>query len=203
MPIDLLEGKKPPVKIKREKLTEDVELHAPEKERVLKAQKPLLPKKEKPKEVKLVLPLQENLPMVNLMKSFRIYLIRRRLTFTGLLVIITAVVLGSISVYFLFFYKPKPVLVVNTNKPVAITPLVTPTPVITPTPIETPKTFCGDGICQTNENYLLCLQDCPAPPPSPVAYCGDGICNSSELCSSCPADCGQCTPPPPLPNTEL
>jgi hypothetical protein len=190
MPIDLLEGKKPPVKIKRENLPEDIELHIPEKQRLLKAQKPLPPKKEKPQKVKPALPPKENLPAVNLMKSFRFYLLKRRLTFTSLLVIITIVVFGGISVYFLYFYKPKQKIVINTNLPVVNVniPIVA-LPVVTPSPVETPKIFCGDGICQANESYTFCPSDCQAPPPLPPP---------SPPPPSLPS-----LPPQPLPNTEL
>lgn len=45
-------------------------------------------------------------------------------------------------------------------------------------------TYCGDGICDTDENLTSCSQDC--------SVCGDTSCTGSETCSTCPADCGTC-----------
>jgi parallel beta-helix repeat protein len=43
--------------------------------------------------------------------------------------------------------------------------------------------YCGDGICNYwYEGYALCPQDCPG-------YCGDGICDPTENYNYCPSDC--------------
>lgn len=67
---------------------------------------------------------------------------------------------------------------------------------------------CGDGVCQSAENYCLCAIDCAAPTCQegqeigctsgvPLCItpgaCGDGICSDLETCTSCPTDCGNCT----------
>jgi len=84
------------------------------------------------------------------------------------------------------------------------------------------KTYCGDSICQSNENCDSCPQDCgqcitvviPSKKSlgsscsynnecesdycvhnicrSSSTYCGDGYCDSGESCSSCLVDCGTC-----------
>ncbi len=69
------------------------------------------------------------------------------------------------------------------------TPSPTPEPTPSPTPEPTPSPrpdppFCGDGICNTFENYTSCSIDCPA-------ICGNDICESPEEDDcSCPQDCG-------------
>lgn len=44
-----------------------------------------------------------------------------------------------------------------------------------------PTNFCGDGTCNTGENYGNCPNDCRT--------CGNGICNTGETTSNCPSDC--------------
>ncbi|HOI19326.1 MAG TPA: hypothetical protein PLX15_05715, partial [Candidatus Woesearchaeota archaeon] len=34
--------------------------------------------------------------------------------------------------------------------------------------------YCGDGVCNADENSLTCPEDCGLPP----SYCGDGVCNA-------------------------
>ena len=41
---------------------------------------------------------------------------------------------------------------------------------------------CGDGLCESDETYAACPQDC-----DPV--CGDGLCEGDETAASCPPDC--------------
>jgi len=53
---------------------------------------------------------------------------------------------------------------------------------------DTPQEFCGDSICQDDEECSTCPQDCGTCPP----VCGDGACTSQESCIMCPQDCGQC-----------
>lgn len=56
-------------------------------------------------------------------------------------------------------------------------------------------TYCGDGICQANENCSDCPKDCGACPP--VVVCGNRICEVGENYTNCPADCP--APPPTIP----
>lgn len=44
-----------------------------------------------------------------------------------------------------------------------------------------PTNFCGDGTCNTGENYGNCPNDCRT--------CGNGVCNTGETTSNCPNDC--------------
>jgi len=144
MPINLLGEPKHP--IKKIKTPAEIEMHIPKKE--LKR----LEKEKKRQEKLKVSPQPEleaktELGEVNLIKAFKIYLFKRRLTFTILFVIIILIV-GSLLGYFAFSYKPKPKLAVN--KPPALSPspvvnfnvnkpLNLNTPVaIEPTPVPTP-----------------------------------------------------------------
>ncbi|MEM7827042.1 MAG: Ig-like domain-containing protein [Candidatus Aenigmatarchaeota archaeon] len=67
---------------------------------------------------------------------------------------------------------------------------------------------CGDGVCQANENYCTCSDDCEKPRCltnetiecssgipicRAIGQCGDGLCSGIETCANCPEDCGQCT----------
>lgn len=52
---------------------------------------------------------------------------------------------------------------------------------------DAPAEFCGDGICNAEENCETCSEDCDACPP--IEYCGDGICQDSEDETGCPVDC--------------
>ena len=45
--------------------------------------------------------------------------------------------------------------------------------------------YCGDGICNGDENPLTCPTDCVNEP-----VCGNGICEEGENEEVCPADCG-------------
>lgn len=69
---------------------------------------------------------------------------------------------------------------------------------------------CGDGVCQSFENYCLCSDDCSAPScptgqnvdcssglPTCMAppRCGDEICSVNESCTTCGDDCGVCDYP--------
>lgn len=44
--------------------------------------------------------------------------------------------------------------------------------------------FCGDGVCDSNENEITCLADCPK-----ALFCGDGTCSSDESSLTCSEDC--------------
>lgn len=77
-------------------------------------------------------------------------------------------------------------------------------------PTQEPTHVCGNGICETGEDYTTCHDDCPSPTfdcgnnvcdagesfrncpedcPEEPGYCGDGVCDSNEDKSSCPKDC--------------
>lgn len=78
-----------------------------------------------------------------------------------------------------------------------------------------PSEYCGDGVCQFNEDCSLCPQDCGTCKVSlggdcisdlncesgfcvhnicrlSATYCGDYYCDVEETCTSCPYDCGGC-----------
>lgn len=198
MPINLLGEPKHP--IKKVITKPEAEMHLPAKEL-----KKLDAKKKKAAKLKAVKkpagPAKAALAEVNLIKAFKIYILKKSLTFIGIFAIIILLAFSLIG-YFLFFYKPQPKIAANVNQPAPVNIPVVNLPPAPPTP---PTAYCGDGICNSGEICSSCPADCgscPLPPP-PTAYCGDGICNSGELCSSCPADCGSCSPAPPLPDTEL
>lgn len=67
---------------------------------------------------------------------------------------------------------------------------------------------CGNGVCESNENYCTCPKDCSPPVckdyqtvncktgvPTCVnkTGCGNVICEPGENCSTCEADCGKCS----------
>jgi V8-like Glu-specific endopeptidase len=54
--------------------------------------------------------------------------------------------------------------------------------------IGTQTSYCGDGVCDADEDCSSCEADCGACEP----VCGDGVCDSGEDCSTCEADCGPC-----------
>ncbi|MBI2575527.1 hypothetical protein HYV82_06605 [Candidatus Woesearchaeota archaeon] len=47
-----------------------------------------------------------------------------------------------------------------------------------------PAFYCGDGVCDTNENSASCQADCP----EPAHVCGDDVCYDDE--KDCCRDCG-------------
>jgi len=60
--------------------------------------------------------------------------------------------------------------------------------------------YCGDEVCNGDEDCSTCPQDCGScggPGPSP--RCGDGICNGDEDNNTCCEDCGSCGEPEPSP----
>ena len=46
------------------------------------------------------------------------------------------------------------------------------------------QAYCGDGVCNNNEDYVSCPVDCKNP-----AYCGNGACDVGESYTTCPSDC--------------
>jgi len=132
------EEKSKPIKKRRENV--EIILHRPKEEAKQEIKVEVKKKKEKPiKPVRIFrLPFSYE---VNLITYFKKYLLKRRLTFCFLFVIIVS----GLSVYFLFFYKPKPKIVVNKNintninVPFSPTPVVTPPKTPTPSPIPTPS----------------------------------------------------------------
>lgn len=55
--------------------------------------------------------------------------------------------------------------------------------------ILTGTSFCGDGICDINEDSYTCTQDCGEPQVIIEHYCGDGVCDLDESSVTCPGDC--------------
>ena len=69
---------------------------------------------------------------------------------------------------------------------------VNPSPSPPPPPPPTVTPYCGDGICNGNENVSNCVVDCH--------FCGDKICTwPYETSINCPIDCSPSPPPPPSP----
>jgi hypothetical protein len=56
-----------------------------------------------------------------------------------------------------------------------------------------PEEYCGDGICQSDENYMTCPEDCQS-----SSLCGNGVCDAQESYYTCPEDC-ELEPPPSNP----
>lgn len=54
----------------------------------------------------------------------------------------------------------------------------------TPTSCASDCGTCGNGTCNTGENFVLCPDDC-----GPMSACGDGTCNNNETFATCPGDC--------------
>lgn len=54
-----------------------------------------------------------------------------------------------------------------------------------------PTEDCGNGVCDSSENYVSCPLDCPAPD-----LCGNGECDNEENAVTCPSDCFEQPPPP-------
>ncbi|HEX9786089.1 MAG TPA: hypothetical protein VGA56_25605 [Opitutaceae bacterium] len=65
---------------------------------------------------------------------------------------------------------------------------------VQPTPEDNnpPETYCGDDVCDVNEDSESCAADCNGTDP----VCGDGVCEGGEHLYSCPADCLPDDPPP-------
>ena len=163
MPINLLSEPKRP--IKKVITRPDVKMHLPEKEL-----KKLEAKKKKAVKLKAVKKpvgsAKSVLAEVNLIKAFKIYLLKKRLTFFGLFAIIILIA-GFLIGYFLFFYKPQPKIAANVNQPA---PANIPVVNLPPVPPPPPPTYCGDGICNSGELCSSCPADCgscPLPPPLP------------------------------------
>jgi cysteine-rich repeat protein len=51
---------------------------------------------------------------------------------------------------------------------------------------------CDDGNLINNDG---CSENCTIEIPEPIDFCGDGICNNDEDCSRCEIDCGVCFEP--------
>ena len=48
--------------------------------------------------------------------------------------------------------------------------------------------FCGDSVCDDDEDCTSCPEDCEQCP----SQCGDDTCDEDEDCQECPQDCGEC-----------
>lgn len=55
---------------------------------------------------------------------------------------------------------------VVTNVPVNVPPVNTPVNINVPVNVP-PAPVCGNGVCESGENSITCLADCPPPPPAP------------------------------------
>lgn len=175
------------IKEPKKKSEYDVRMHEPEKER-LKREAAKKEKKSEPVKSAPALPTFE-LGEVNLMTAWQRYILKRRLTFTILSVIILAII-GSLSYYFLTRPAPPPVVVINTNTNINQPPPVN-------INLNLPPVI-------TNENTNVNL------PPEPV--CGNGKIEANEQCdlTGCgqnyecvDCQCQEKMPPGPLPDTEL
>lgn len=64
---------------------------------------------------------------------------------------------------------------------------------VQPMPEDEPDSgpYCGDNVCNGDEDADSCPSDCDADP-----VCGDGVCNGDEDADSCEADCSDEEPPP-------
>jgi len=188
MPINLLGEPKHP--IKKIETPEEVAMHIPAKElKKIEKTKKKTAKIEAKKKAAIV--KKEALAEVNLIKAFKKYVWKRRLTFSALLVIIILMA-GSVFAYFTFFYKPQPKIVQNINKPITVN-----LPIVNLPP--TPLAYCGDNLCNNNETCSLCPDDCgscplpPSPPETPPIIPPPIM----------PPPPPPVTTPPPLPDTEL
>jgi len=111
MPIDFLEGKVKKPKVEKSRAPE-VEMHIPQKELKEKIAAPKV--EEKPKVKKEILPAEE-MEEVNLMTSFWAHLWRKRLTFSGIFVIII-LLLAGLYYYFIPRISQVPQPIENINK---------------------------------------------------------------------------------------
>jgi len=53
--------------------------------------------------------------------------------------------------------------------------------------------YCGDDVCDDDEDYITCPVDCESPIPD--SYCGDDVCDDDENYDDCPCDCPNPDPP--------
>lgn len=58
------------------------------------------------------------------------------------------------------------------------------------------ESFCGDGICDEDENNIICIEDCQ--PQEPIeSFCGDNVCDTDENEIICSEDCSEQKQPIP------
>jgi hypothetical protein len=173
MAIDFLghEPKRGPVK-----KTGPVRWHKPIEEKEVKEIKA---KQSKPVQVKKVEPVRpaNNLEEVNLVPGFKHWLWKKRLSLL-LIFAIMIVAVGSLAIYFGYYYQPPKVVV----KSSVISPSPSPKPTPTPTPTPTPSPAVSPGPIITPTPIMT-----PSPSPSPIFE------PSPTPISS----------PSPLPDTEL
>ncbi len=192
MAIDFL-GKEGEKLAKKEAIA--IKMHNPEKQVVATSkqkEKPKVkPKKETPK-----IQSREKFEQVNLIFSFKQYILKRRLTFILIFVIIIAVL--AVFVYWLLT-RPKP-----------ISPPPPPIPVCGNEKIEAGEQ-CDSSGCITDQVCVdcQCQNIIISPPPPPAPVCGNGQietgeqcdqigCSTNQTCVNCQCQ-GVIAPPPPPP----
>jgi len=146
MPINLLGEPKRP--LKKNKTEAGMEMHIPKKE--LKRLEKEKKKQEKLKvQPKPIAEAKTEFEEVNLITAFKHYLLKRRLTFAILFVIIILIA-GSLIGYFTFFYKPKPKIVIKQ----------------TPAPLSSPSPVVNLNVNEPlNLNIPVVIEPTPVPPP--------------------------------------
>lgn len=193
MAIDLL-GKEPPKK--SAKTTAKVIFHQPVKDKEPVKAAPQ-PKVEVPKPQPL--PPKENLGEVNLMTSFRAYLLKRRV-YIILILVIVFLAAGLV----IFYLATRPPQIVNSNINLAINNInQVPLAICGNNQIETGEQ-CDVTGCNTNQSCVNC--QCQESIP-PISVCGNGTvetgeqcdqsaCGPEQTCDSC--QCQAIIPPPPV-----
>jgi hypothetical protein len=194
MAIDLL-GKEQPKKTG--KTAAQVIYHQPSKDKPPVKVAPL-PKAEPPKPQPIVAPEKTN--DVNLMPSFKAYLLKKRV-YLILIALIVLLVIGLV----IFYLLTRPPQLVNTNLNLAVNNNIN----------LAPSAVCGNNLveigeqcdltgCSTDQTCVDCQCQAVIPPP-PV--CGNNLietgeqcdftgCSTDEACVSC--QCQAVIPPPPV-----
>lgn len=100
-------------------------------------------------------------------------------------VVIAVVVIGALGggAYFLFFRGEAEPTVEEQAETVMPEDLA-----------EEPEDNCGDGICDPDESFFDCPEDCEEEGP----VCGDGLCLQDEDYMTCPEDCPSPVPVEPV-----
>jgi hypothetical protein len=202
MAIDLL-GKEPPKKTG--KTLAKVILHQPFKEKEPAKVGPL-PKVESPKP-ELVAPAEE-LGEVNLITSFKAYLLKKRVAVI-LICLLVIVVIGSV-IFYLVTRPPKIVINTNLNQPINNNTNQLPPPAICGNGQIELGEQCDQTGCDIDQTCVNCQCQAIIPPQS---VCGNGTIETGEQCdlSACGSNqtCTDClcqtiiTPPPVCGNGQI